>query len=170
MKLKLYIKKIFDKIKNVDYIGYYNTSKLFLLFVITNLINSSLLRMMTVKNYFDYKPILGDLAFLVLIGSVGYVFKAKKRFRYYFVWSCICCALCIINSMYYGWYISFASASLLATSLQVVDVGDAVIQQVMQVSDFIYLWQPIMFLLIYGYFKRNKYIENISKVEQRKNR
>ena len=170
MKFKMYLKKIIKKIKDVDYKGYFKTSILFLTFVISNLINSSILRMMTVKNYFDYKPILGDLAFLVLVGALGYLFKAKKRFKYYFFWSIVFTAICVINSMYYGWFVSFSSVSLLATSLQVVDVGDAVVKQVLRIQDFVYLWQPITFLFINKKLKTRGYFNNIARKESRKKR
>ena len=170
MKFKMYLKKILNKIKNVDYKSYFKTSIIFFTFIITNLINSSILRMMTVKNYFDYKPILGDLAFLVIIGSIGYIFKTKKRFRYYFFCSILFTAICVINSMYYSWFMSFSSVSLLATSLQVVDVGDAVVQQVLKIQDFIYLWQPIVFFLINRKLKSGTYYKEVAYKEIRKKR
>ena len=170
MKFKTYFKKLLNKIKNIDYRSYFKTSILFITFIISNLINSSILRMITVKNYIDYKPILGDLAFLVIIGSIGYLFKAKKRFRYYFFCSILFTLICVINSMYYSWFMSFSSVSLLATSLQVVDVGDAVVQQVLKIQDFIYLWQPIVFLLIHRKLKSGDYYRVVANKESRKKR
>ncbi len=45
--------------------------------------------------------------------------------------------MCVINSMYYTNYLSFASFSLLETSLQIVDVSDAVVQNVMELKRFL---------------------------------
>ncbi len=170
MKFKSKCKSIFNKIKNINYKNYFKTSILFMAFIITNLINSSILRMMTVKNYFDFKPILGDLAFLVIIGAFSYAIKAKKRFRYYFVWSIVFTALCVINSMYYNWFISFSSVSLLATLFQIADVGDAVVSQVLRFVDFIYLWQPIFMIFLYRSLKRRGYFKEITHKESRKKR
>ena len=124
MKNKL--KNIKNKIINFNYKEYANTNRLFIAFVISNLINGMLLRFVTVHNYFAIKPILADLAIILLLGSFVYLFKAKKQFRYLMVISFIFTLVCIINSLYYTFFMSFASFSLIAISLSVVDVGDAV--------------------------------------------
>ena len=84
-----------------------------------------MIRFLTVKNYTAISPILADLAFILFVGSIAYFFKPKNRFKYYMVWSVIFTAICLINSVYYTNYISFTSFSLLATSLQLAGVSDA---------------------------------------------
>ena len=52
---------------------------------------------------------------------------------------------------------SFASFSLIAVSLTVVDVGDAVVQNVLQFKDFIFLWQPILVLVVHLLLRKKEY-------------
>ena len=86
---------------------------LFLTFVLTCLLNSTLLRfftMPTIENYLSFKPILADLGVVILLGSFAYLFKNKNRFTYLLVLNIFFTLICIINSIYYTFYTSFASA------------------------------------------------------------
>ena len=147
---------------------YAKTNILFFTFLITSLINEWLLRSLTVKNFFAIKPLLSDLAFILLIGSLGYLIKPKHQFKYFVSWSFIFVFLCVVNSMYYTNYVSFASFSLLETSLQIVDVGDAVVQNVMEIKDFSYLWQLLAMFFVNEFLKRKQYYEKVSKIENGK--
>lgn len=71
---------------------------------------------------------MADLALILLLGSFVYLFKPRNRFKYLMILSIIFTAVCVINSLYYTYYMSFASFSLIAVSLTVVDVGDAVVK------------------------------------------
>jgi phosphoglycerol transferase MdoB-like AlkP superfamily enzyme len=70
--------------------------------------------------------------------------------------------------MYYTNYVDFASFSLLETSLQIVDVGDAVVENVMELKDFSYLWQLLVMLYINKFLKKRNYYERVSKIEKGK--
>ena len=162
--------KIKNKIVNFNYKEYVNTNRQFIAFVISNLINSTLLRFFTVHNYFAIKPVLADLAIILLFGSFVYLFKAKKQFTYLMVISFLFTLICIVNSLYYTYYMSFASFSLIAVSLTVVDVGDAVVKNVLQFKDFIFLWQLVFMLCFHHYLKKEKYYEFAGPRENRKKR
>lgn len=144
---------------------YFKTNKLFFVFVLTSVGNATLLRFLTVQNYFEIKPLLADTGAVLLIGAFGYFFKPKNQFKYYFAWSIIFTFLCIVNSMYYTNYLSYASVSLLATSLQVVDVGDAVVQKVMEIKDFSYLWQIVAMIFVHLYLKKKGYYDYVKDIE-----
>ena len=121
-------------------------------FIVTALIDTLLLRIITVGNYTYLKPLLLDLGMLFIISSFMFLFKnEKKRRKYLLIMSVFTSVLCVVHSVYYTYYDSFASISLLATSTFVVDVGDAVVKKVLKVTDLIYLWQPIFFY--YYYFR-----------------
>ena len=154
------IQKIKAKIR--EYLG---TNILFMTFVLSSVVNGCLIRFLTIKNYFDIKPIIADLAVILIIGAFGYFLKPKHQFKYFLSMSCIFVLLCVVNSMYYTNYLSFASFSLLETSLQVVDVGDAVVQNVMEIKDFCYLWQILAMIFVHNKLKRKRYYEQVSKVE-----
>lgn len=159
--------KILDKSKNIieRTKKYIKDNKLFLIFVITSVINATLLRFLTVKNYIDIRPIIADTAVVVIFGSFGYLFKPNNRFKYYMVFTILFTAICVINSMYYTNFLSFISISLIATSLQVVDVADAVVQNVMELKDFSYLWQILALIMANKAIKKKDNIINYEKKE-----
>ena len=51
-------------------------------FVLTSVGNATLLRFLTVKNYFEIKPILADVGAVLLIAAFGYFFKPKHTFYF----------------------------------------------------------------------------------------
>ena len=169
-KIKNAFIKIKDGVKNFNYKEYISTNKQFIAFVIGNLINACLLRFFTVHNYFAIKPFLADLAIVLILGSFVYLFKAKKQFTYLMVVSILFNIICIVNSLYYTYYMSFASFSLIAVSLMTVDVGDAVVKNVLQFKDFIFLWQLIFLVGYHIHLKKKKYIEFAGPKENRKKR
>ena len=65
---------------------------------------------------------------------------------------------------------SFASFSLIAVSLTVIDVGDAVVQNVLQFKDFIFLWQPIVLIIAHHFLKKDDYYNYVAKKENKKKR
>lgn len=148
--------------------AYLKTNVLFMTFVLTSVINGCLIRFFTVKNYFDIKPLIADLAVVLVIGALGYLIKPKHQFKYFITWSVIFSALCIINSMYYTNYLSFASFSLLETSLQIAEVSDAIVDNVMELKDFIFLWQIIALIIVNSRLKKKNYFEKVSKIEKGK--
>lgn len=157
------MKKILNIITNFKFKEYCKNNILFLTFVISSVINGILLRTLTVRNYLDIRPILADTAMVVIVGSFGYLIKPKKRYIYYLIWSIIYSIICIVNSMYYTNYLSFSSISLLATSLLIVDVGDAIVENVMEIKDFCYLWEVLVIILVHLRLRKNNYYKEIIK-------
>ena len=155
------LKKEFKRIKTEHLVKkYMNENVIFVTFVLTCLINSTLLRfftMHTIENYLSIKPILADLTILVLTGSFGYLFKPKNRFAYFMACEIFFTAICMINSCYYTFYTSFASVSMLSLTQYITSVGDAVVENVMQPKDFIYLLGPIVLIINHIRMKRKKY-------------
>ena len=158
--VKKNIYKISDFFKK-NYFIIYKKSPFLCCFIITSIINTCLLRTITVHNQFYLKPLLFDLAFILFISSFSFFVKnEKKQIRYLMFFSIFTSILCRVHSMYYTYYDSFASVSLLATSAFVVDVGDAVVKKVMQLHDFVYLWQPIVMFYFLYHLKKKKYVWN----------
>lgn len=171
------IKKVFNKCKNKimkkltkeNLRQCLKSSILILCFVLSATLNALLLRTYTIGNTTDLQPLFADLGILLFIGSIAFFIKPKKRIRYLMVFSIITTAICIIDSIYYTYYSSFPSLSMLATSSQVVDVGDAVVKNVLQIKDFTYLWQPIFIYYIHVVLMRRNHYKEESKIEQRVN-
>ena len=158
------VNSLLIKIKK-QVIYFFKHNVLFACFVFSSLINGCLLRFLTVKNFTNLSPIFADLAFVLLVGSLGYFFKPKNRFRYYIVWSIILTLVCLINSVYYTNYISFTSFSLLATSLQIFGVSDA-LQTIMELKDFCYIWAPLMLIFVHFKLKRRGYYSKLKVNEK----
>ncbi len=143
---------------------------LLIIFILTNTINGVLLRLITIKSSLKISAVLFDLAILIIISLFTFLFKTKKRrVKYLFIMTILITIICIANSIYYHYYSSFISVSLIATAIFAKDVSDAIFENILKPVDLVYLWQPIFFLI---YIKRKNVIcsknstfeKNISKV------
>ena len=136
------------------YINFFKEIPLLFCFIITGLINTLLLRVLTVGNFYYIKPLLWDLGMLFIFASFMFLFKKENsKKKYLVILSIVTSIICIINSVYYTYYDSFVSISLLATATFVGEVGDAVVDKVLRVTDLLYLWQPVF--VYYYYVKEN---------------
>ena len=163
-KIRNYLKKIdYKKIKKEVNI-YLRTNILTITFLTTNIINGIILRYLTVKNYFNIKPILGDLVILLVFISFCYLLKPKHQFKYYITWSVIFMLVCIINCIYYSNYISFASFSLIKTSSQLSGYTGAV-TSILELKDFIFLWAIIVLIVVHNKLKKRKYYDKVKEIE-----
>ena len=152
----------FKKFMKKHYVTFFKEVPLLFCFIITALINTLLLRIITVGNFVYVKPLIADLAILFILSSFMFLFKTeKKRKRYLVILSFVTSIICVVHSVYYTYYASFASVSLLATSTFVVDVGDAVVEQVLRITDLVYLWQPVFVYFYYIRQNRHKKKNNI---------
>ena len=125
------------------------TNKLFLIYVICNLLTSTLLRFLTVKNYFNIKPFIADLGTIIIIGSFSYLFKNKNRYIYLLIMTIIGAFICFSNSIYYNNYLSFISISLIGSITFLKDVGNAVVDNVLELKDFIFFLEVPIFIIMY---------------------
>ena len=91
------------------------------------------------------------------MSAITFMLKEKNRKKYLITLTIALTAICIINSMYYTYYKSFASFSMLATSVFVVDVKDAVMENVIQLKDIIFTWQIIGLIVLLYEENKKKY-------------
>lgn len=147
------MKKWWKKIKNESQ-KIIENYPLVIIFIASSIINSIILRTITVKNPLEVKALLADLGGIMIISALTIFVKKKKSSKILIALSFLTTLTCIINSAYYSYYSSFASFSMLATATFIVEVGDAVVDQVIEFKDFIYLWQPLV--MIYSYQKLKK--------------
>jgi len=158
------MKKFFNYLKTT-YKENMTSSLLSIFFIISLLFNSTLLRIFTVNNPLDIGPLLADLAIILLITSVGFFFKPRKRIRYFMVVSILTTAICFANSLYYTYHESFVSISLIRTSTQVVNVGDTIVNDILSLRDFTYILQPIFIYFIHTILLKKNYYEKEIKQE-----
>ncbi len=161
-KFKDKIIKTLKRVKEEKMISnYFKENRLFLVYILICVLNSTLLRfftMPTMENYLSFKPIIADIAVVTTIGSFSYLFKGKKRYIYLLVWAIIFTAICTINSAYYTFYTSFASVSMLSLTQYIGEVGDAVVENVLQLKDLVYIGPLIFFIYYYHRLsKKDKY-------------
>ena len=154
------MKKLINKIKTSFKV--LKKSNLILLFITTSLFNSFMLRGLTSGKIFSIKAILIDLSLLILLSYLSIFIKKQRRFTYFLIIEFIFTLICIINSIYYAYYSSYASISLLATSIFIKDVGDAVIENVFQIKDLFYIIPFLLFIFIY----KKKIKNNLSQIDK----
>ena len=169
-------KELFKQIKRIRkehlFKEYFKENTLLLTFLIINILNSTALRffcMHSLENYLSWKAILADATVVTMIGSFNYLLKPKNRFIYLFSFTIFFTAICMINSIYYTFYTSFASISMLSLTQYIGDVGDAVVENVLQLKDLVYVIGPIIFIGIHLKLKKKNYYKKIElKTERRK--
>ena len=137
-----------------NFLNFIKYNKQYCSYVILSIFCCIVIRAVTVGNAFSIKPLVFDIATSLMIGSFAYYYKPKKQFTYLLVCLCVLSLVCIVNAIYYEWYSSFASFSLLTTLGQVKEVDDAIVAK-LKVIHFIYLLAPIAFVYI------NKYLNNV---------
>ena len=150
------IQKFFKKLNR-----YLKTNILMCTFIITSLINGCLVRFFTVQNYFAIKPILADLVVLLIVTAFGYFIKPKHQFKYFLGWSIVFTFICILNTIYYSNYLSFASVSLLKTATELGGYADAVIKNILQIKQLIFIWQIFALCFVHVQLKRQKYYNKV---------
>ena len=129
---------------------YINKYFLIIIFVVSNIINGLLLRIITIKSGLRISAVFIDAGVLIILGIISLLFKKRKsRIKYLFIMTFFTTAICLVNSMYYHYYSSFVSLSLIATAVFVKDVGNAVVENVLKPIDLIYIWQPIFLYVCY---------------------
>lgn len=164
-----------DKIKGIDYktlfkdnlnkLGYFFRYNIqFISFVILCLISCALLRHYTINKFLNIEATFFDLAVIILLGSLAYLFKPKKQFWYFFTVLNVITLMNIINTVYYAFFSSFASFGLLASMGQTGEVTDAIFEK-LKLVHFIYLLMPIIFVLINRFLTKKDYFGIVEKIE-----
>lgn len=162
--------KIINKFRNISFILYIKTNVLFITFVLINLINSWLLRIVTMGNYFSIKAMIADLAFILVVGSFAYLVKPKKQFRILMPLTIIMSLICIINAVYYENYVSFASFSLLSTASFLGEMDGTVVTTLIKFKDVLLIFPLIVLPVVHILLKKKKYYSYVDKIERGKKR
>ena len=174
MKIKNMFIKTYNKIKNrikqISILLYVKTNILFITYVIINLFNSWLLRIVTMGNLFSIKAMISDLAFILIIGSFAYLVKPKKQFRILMPLTIIMTLICIVNAVYYENYISFASFSLLSTASFLGQMDGSIVTNLINLKHVVLILPLVILPIVHTMLKKNKYYEKVTKIERGKKR
>ncbi len=141
-------------------------NKLFVSFVIVCVLISFLLRVLTIGFYIDLKAILADILVSIFIGSFAYFIKVDKRYVYYLIWIIFFSILSIADLIYYEFYHSFISISLLATTSMVGKVNDSLFAK-LKIHQFIFLLFPIIFILIKKRLIKKDYFSKLEEFNKK---
>ena len=142
---------------------YVSTNIFFCLYVLFNVVNGILVRYFTTgnsNNLIAIQPFLADIAIVTLFGSLGYLMRHRLRMCYWYFLTLIFSMICVINSVYYTFYSSYVSVSLLSTAKYGEDVSDAIID-ILELKDFCYLLVPIVLLVLFFKLSKKKYFSNV---------
>lgn len=160
MKSKLNkLLKIINKISGwfkVEFKKYISTNILFLSYVGLAVLIGMLLRILTVGFEISIKPILGDLTITIILGSFGYFFKPKNQFRYFFALLLFFTFLGAGNLIYYTWYKSFLSLSLV-DSLKMVGEVKGAFWDKLSLIDIVFLIFPAVLIFVHKKLNKIKY-------------
>ena len=129
-----------------------------------NLLNALCLRLFT-TGHFQIRSLFFDIAIILLLTGLSLLMNKKSRNLFYAITTFLMVATCVANSLYYNYYYSFVSVSLLATSVFVKDVGDAVVDMVIRPCDLSYFW---LFIALWYVIRKNKKTVTVSKKESSK--
>ena len=146
---------------------YLSTNILFFTYVLTSVFIGLLLRYFTLENISEVKALLCDFTIAILLGSFGYLIKPKHQFKYFFGLSVFYTFLCIINHIYYTFYMSFVSVSLLGTLSMLGEVSDSVTSK-LKLIYFIYIIAPIIMLIVNRFLSKKHYYIEVGKFEKGK--
>lgn len=156
------MKKYIPKLKK-----YIMSNRLFLSYVLLSAIGTILVRYYTFGKIFNLFPLITDLGLIILIGSFGYLFKPKKQFNYFFVCLCFYTLAEVVNSIYYVFYINFASFGDIATLSQAETVAGSIWEK-LRLFYIFYLMMPFIYCIIHNSLVKTYYFNILDKVEKGK--
>ena len=140
---------------------------MFLVYVVISLIIGFTLRVKTIGTPIYFRPIVGDLLMIMLVGSFAYLIKPKHRYVYYLVWIIFASVLSLVNTVYYDFYQSFISVNLISTASMVGQVNDSLWAKV-HLHQFVYVLYIIGFIVIHKVFVKIKYNDTVEALEGKK--
>ncbi|MDD4187582.1 MAG: LTA synthase family protein [Bacilli bacterium] len=146
-------------------INFIKYNRQFCSYVVLSLLCCLLLRFYTIGDIFNWQPLIIDFAFIIALGSFGFFYKPQKQFGYYLTLMLIYTTMGVINSIYYTFYNSFVSFSLLTALGQVSEVGEAVFDKVKLVH-FVYLLFPTIFIIVHKKLANRDYFNFVAKFEK----
>ena len=145
--------------------AYFITNRLFLSYVVIAFLGCICVKSLTIGNGLGIRSIIVEFSLVIILGAFGYLIKPKNQYNYFFSLICFLATLFTVNSIYYTFYATFASAGELATVSQLETVTGSIFEKI-RIADFVYILMPIIFRAIHIELKTSPYYEYISKIEK----
>lgn len=150
-----------DKEKTSYYI---RTNIVFVILLIGSVLNDLMLRALTVKKIFYWKPVVTSVGMIILISIFVWFLSYKKR-NYVFLGLSIAFSLLnSLNYMYYKYYSSFLSFSLLKQLKNVGEVGSSVIKT-LDFKVLLFFIPTLVMILAMKNLKRNVFFQKIANIK-----
>ena len=159
--------KQFSKKTITDLINFVNYNRMFMAYLILALISCFLIRKFTINDHFNLYATFFDFSIIMILGSLGYLFKVKNQYRYWNTILIVITLINLINGIYYKFFTNFVTVGLLESLGQTGEVTDAVFSR-LDWKNFVYLLAPIIFIVLHIYLKKKDYFNYVEKVENSK--
>lgn len=155
-KLNKYIKRFYS---------FALINRQFLSFILLLTIECGLLVGMTLGvNSIKLNAFCLNLSIIIILGGIGYLFKPKNQYKYFQIVLSFLTIICLINAIYYTFYNSFVTVSLIESLGQVETVTNAVFDK-LNVWHAIYLLFPISLLIIHKKLISTDYFDRVDELE-----
>ena len=157
---------MYKKIKK-SLIEYILTNRLFISYVLVSMLCAFLARSNTIGTGKSIFPFITDLGIIILIGSIGYLFKPKNQYKYFFTWIIIYALIGLVNSIYYVFYTSFASFGEVASLSQTETVTGSIWEK-FRWGYIVFIILPLIFNLVHKKLSKSSYYNFLSRIEKGK--
>ncbi len=157
-KLKEIKEYAINKIKN-------NT--IFILLILSGILSDLLLRSMTTGFTLYWKPIVTNISMIILVSLPLLYLPHKRRNKFYIIWSIIFGLISGSNFLYYRFYNSFLSFSLLEQIKQLNDLGHGIARSILDVRVLLFALPTIILLVIIKKLKKRDFFEEIEAYRSR---
>ncbi len=156
-----------SKYKN-NFITFALTNRQFMAFIVLLVVETSLLGLLTLgPGVWGIQSLFFDFSVIVLLGSIGYLFKPKNQYAYFQTVLIIVSIILTINAIYYTFYNSFVTVGLIESLGQVHTVTDALFEKLTPLHA-IYAMFPIAFYLVHRSLRTHNYFNYVAKIEKSK--
>lgn len=161
-KVKNFIKK-----HKKDFEVFALTNRQFIAFIVIMLLEVTFLGITTLGKSWSFFAVMFDFSVIVILGAIGYLFKPHKQYIYLQTVLIITTIICLINGIYYTFYNSYVTVSLIESLGQVNTVTDAVFDKLTPVH-FVYVVFPVLFYLVHRSLDNHNYFNYVKKIENGK--
>jgi phosphoglycerol transferase MdoB-like AlkP superfamily enzyme len=157
---------MFKKFFN-NFLNFLKNNKQFIAYVVLSLICMTGIRFYTIGGFFELQPFFIDLGLILFLGSFCFLGRPQKQFIYLFILIVLYTTTAVANAIYFNFFDSFASISLLTAITQVGDVDDAFYAG-LHWHQFIFILAPLIFILINYRLRSKDYFNFVAKSEKGK--
>lgn len=148
-----------------DKLSYYlKTNIVFMILLVGSVLNDLMLRALTVKKIFYWKPLVTSIGMIILISIFVWFLSYKKRNYVFLVLSVLFGLLNSLNYMYYQYYSSFLSFSLLKQLENVGEVSSSVMKT-LDFKVFLFFIPTIIIVIVMKNLNKDKFFQRIANIK-----